>query len=187
MTTTQVNMILIGYFVILAVYGIVEVILQKQSPNWKSLKNDKVLILLFTSFYLSVYLAPLEFILIKPTISSGSIISGFLILITGIVLRFIGLSTLGKNFSATIEIKEESKLIVNGIYKYIRHPLYLATLLIAISGCIVFSCLFTWVFVILTLVGVVLRIKSEEDFLSAHFQEFGEYKKRTHKLIPFVY
>jgi isoprenylcysteine carboxyl methyltransferase (ICMT) family protein YpbQ len=36
---------------------------------------------------------------------------------------------LGKNYSITLQIKEDHELITDGIYKYVRHPMYFVLIL----------------------------------------------------------
>ncbi|HUX57492.1 MAG TPA: hypothetical protein VMV77_10990 [Bacteroidales bacterium] len=52
---------------------------------------------------------------------------------------------------------------------------------------IIFSCLFMWIFVLLTLIGILSRIKKEESFLAQQYEEYAGYKKRTKKLLPLIY
>jgi protein-S-isoprenylcysteine O-methyltransferase Ste14 len=184
---SKINFIILIYFLSLAVYGIAEILLQLRFSKWKFKKTDKGLLSIMIPFYLSIYLAPLENVLMQYKLLSILIITGFLILLIGVLLRISSLLTLKHNFSLVIESENTDSLIVTGLYKYIRHPLYLAVLLISFSGCIIFSCIITWIFVILTLIGIVKRIKKEEDFLILKYIEYREYMKKTFKLIPFVY
>ncbi|MFX1574983.1 MAG: methyltransferase family protein [Promethearchaeota archaeon] len=53
----------------------------------------------------------------------------FLLIIGGIILIYSRL-LLGKYGSSKITIEENHRLIIKGIYKYIRHPLYLGMILV---------------------------------------------------------
>jgi protein-S-isoprenylcysteine O-methyltransferase Ste14 len=108
-------------------------------------------------------------------------------LIFGVILRILGLLTIKNNFSMKIEADSSNCLVQSGIYKYIRHPLYLAILIISLSGSIIFSCIFNWIIVALTFLGVLSRIKKEELFLSKQYPDYEDYKNKTKKLIPFVF
>ena len=93
---------------------------------------------------------------------------------------------LGKNWSATLEIREEHKLVTKGIYNSIRHPMYSAiwlwvicqALLIddyigGLAGIISFGLLY------------LLRVKEEEAMMKEEFgQEYIEYMSKTNRLIP---
>lgn len=183
----KVNLIMLIYFVIIAAYGITEIILQLKFSNWKFRKTDKGLMSILIPFYLSIYMPPAEHFVMKHKLYYVLIIIGFILLITGILLRICSFLTLKRNFSLAIEADRSNKLVVNGIYSHIRHPLYLASLITSLAGSIIFSCILTWIFVFSTLVAIILRIKKEEIFLTTVYPEYEEYKNRTYKLLPFFY
>jgi protein-S-isoprenylcysteine O-methyltransferase Ste14 len=181
------NMIILIYFLSIAVYGIAEIILQLWFSKWKFNRIDKSLIPIMIPFYLSIYLAPVENILVQKNLSYILIMTGFSILLVGVIIRISSLLTLKQNFSLAIESDTTNFIVAKGLYKYIRHPLYLAVLVISMSGCIIFSCIIIWIFVILTLIGVIRRIKEEEALLILNHKEYKEYMKKTFKLVPFIY
>jgi len=183
----KLNLIIIAYFGLLTLYGVTEIILLMKFDKGFRKKNDNSFFLMVLPFYLSVYLPPAEYVLFRPTLHKGTLLLGFLLLIVGILVRMVALLQLGHNFSTAIVIEENSRLITSGVYRFVRHPLYLAVLLIAISGSIIFSCLITWIFVAVTLYGVLLRIQKEEQTLLEHYPEYARYKKQTWKLVPFIY
>ncbi len=180
-------MIFAIYFISLAIYGFNEIYLQRKYSKFSIEKIDLSFIYILFPFYMSLYLTPLEYYLLKPALHSASIITGFALLYMGIIFRIVALQTLRDGFSTAIESKKEVKLVTTGIYKYVRHPLYSTVLIIALSGSIIFSCTYCWVFVGLTLVGILFRIRKEEKFLIMQFEEYSEYIKRTKRIIPFIY
>jgi protein-S-isoprenylcysteine O-methyltransferase Ste14 len=181
------NLIVLIYFLTIAAYGITEILLQLKFSNWKFSKTDKKLIPVLVPFYLSIYLPPAEHLFLKNQLSSSCIIIGFSIVIIGISLRLLSLITLNSKFSISITPNQSKNLVVNGIYRYIRHPLYLASLLMSFAGCIIFSCVVMWIFPLITLIAVIYRIKEEEVALTKEYPEYIEYKNKTYKLIPFIY
>lgn len=111
---------------------------------------------------------------------------GIALLITGFLFRYSAIHVLGRDFNyAVAPIK---KLKTNGIYKYIRHPAYLGTLLYAIGTPLLFSSflgLFTGFFV---LISIIYRITIEEKFLEKIIgSKYLKYKESTYKLIPYLY
>jgi protein-S-isoprenylcysteine O-methyltransferase Ste14 len=181
------NLIVLIYFLAIAAYGITEILLQLKFSNWKFTKTDKKLIPILVPFYLSIYLPPAEHLFIKHQLSNSVVITGFLILIIGISLRLLSLITLKSNFSLSINSNHSNNLVVSGLYRYIRHPLYLASLLMSFAGCVIFSCVIIWIFPVITLIAVIVRIKEEEVALAEDYPEYIEYKNKTYKLIPFIY
>lgn len=181
------NLIVIIYFLIIAVYGISEILLQLKYSNWKFTKSDKKLLPVLVPFYLSIYLPPAEHLFIKHQLSKTFIIIGFSILVVGIFLRLYSLTTLKSNFSFSINPNQSNNLIANGIYRYVRHPLYLSLILMSFAGCIIFSCITIWIFSLTTLIAVVKRIKEEETVLTEKYPEYVNYKNKTYRLIPYIY
>src|SRR4030095_8704881 len=47
------------------------------------------------------------------------------------------LSDLGTNWSVTLELRENHRLITQGVYRYVRHPMYAALFLYAIGQALV--------------------------------------------------
>lgn len=93
---------------------------------------------------------------------------------------------LGRNFSVTLRIAEQHSLVTSGVYHYIRHPMYTAHLLWAISqGLLLSNWLAGWAFLVLSFPLYVVRIPKEERMMIEHFgEEYDAYKSRTGRLIP---
>jgi protein-S-isoprenylcysteine O-methyltransferase Ste14 len=102
--------------------------------------------IIMVPFYLSIYLAPVGNILLRTKLFPFFIILGSFFLFFGVILRIVGPLTIKNKFSMKIEA-DSNCLVQSGIYKYIRHPLYLAVLIISLSGSIIFSCRFNWIIV----------------------------------------
>lgn len=90
------------------------------------------------------------------------------------------------NFNITPEIKENSKLIKNGAYKYIRHPMYFSVFLM-MGGVVLTEINVTNIFCYMGLVVVLyLKASKEEKLWSEKLEEYKQYKKNTKMFIPFV-
>lgn len=115
-------------------------------------------------------------------------ILGLLLLLPTLWLFYRSHKDLGKNWSVSLEIRAEHTIIDSGVYKHVRHPMYSAIWLWALTqplllnnylagfgGLIGFGLLY------------FLRVKREETML---LQEFGDayqnYMQRTKRIIPFV-
>ena len=90
--------------------------------------------------------------------------------------------------SRTVEVQEGQKVVSTGLYGVVRHPMYLATLLMFVPMPLILQsfwglCVFA-VYPIL----IVVRIVNEEKLLSAELDGYAEYKKKVrYRLIPFVW
>lgn len=93
---------------------------------------------------------------------------------------------LGKNFTPFVAIKKEHALVTSGLYRRIRHPIYTAHVLWALSqGLLLPNWMAGWSFLVLMIPLFWFRIPREEGMLE---EEFGEsyriYKKNTGGLFP---
>lgn len=114
---------------------------------------------------------------------------GFILIITGLAIRISSIIILDKYFTSTITRVEDHKLVESGLYGIIRHPAYLGQLIIFLG---ISMALADWLSIvgmmIPVLAGYLYRISSEEKFLLKQFgNEYSAYKKRTKKLIPYIY
>ena len=75
------------------------------------------------------------------------------------------------------------RLVVNGLYHYVRHPLY-TTGLVIIWLMPVMTCNLLALFIGLTLYVVIGAVYEERKLLQEYGKEYEEYRQRTPMLIP---
>ncbi|MFQ5818262.1 MAG: methyltransferase family protein [Terriglobia bacterium] len=108
--------------------------------------------------------------------------------VAGDTVALVALRTLGKQYSGYVTLQEEHQLVQTGIYRVIRHPIYLRGLLTSIGLPLVFRSWLLFTFLAFTLVFVALRIRQEEKLLAEHFgAAFDAYRQRTWRLLPYLY
>ncbi len=78
-------------------------------------------------------------------------------------------------------------LVTTGPYAYLRHPIYAAIIHFVWAGALDnFSWpVLAWAETVTA--GAFTRMHIEEYLLKQKYPEYGEYKKRVKKLIPFIY
>jgi protein-S-isoprenylcysteine O-methyltransferase Ste14 len=115
-------------------------------------------------------------------------IVGLLLFIIGFSIELAGQITLRRSYSSTLVIKDDHQLVTHGIYRFIRHPMYLGVIMVAV-GIAAYSLSLGGIVIMLALVPIFLiRIKIEEKLLTDEFGDsYLSYKKSTRKLIPFLY
>jgi protein-S-isoprenylcysteine O-methyltransferase Ste14 len=114
---------------------------------------------------------------------------GLVLIVFGIALRAWSVQKLGRHFTATVQLKDDHKLITKGPYAIVRHPSYSGALT-AIVGSAVFlnSLVGTCVAFFFMMLAYYIRINIEEKVLFGKFGErYSSYQKRTRKLIPFIW
>lgn len=114
---------------------------------------------------------------------------GVFIMISGIGFRQYAISTLGKFFTSSIQIKKDHAIIRTGPYRYIRHPSYLGILTLAVGlGIALANWISLIVCVVLPAIALINRIQFEEKELEKHFgPQYQDYRKHTWRIIPYLY
>ena len=119
---------------------------------------------------------------------SAPFITGLLLIAIGLPISLTAVITLRRSYSSSLVIREDHQLIRHGIYKYMRHPVYLATSLAMLGLPLCLSSLYGFVTMLLLIPLFLNRIRNEEALLIEEFgAEYETYRETTKKLIPFVY
>jgi len=93
---------------------------------------------------------------------------------------------LGRQWSVKVEIQEEHKLVTDGIFNYIRHPMYAAHILWGIAQPLL---LWNWIAGLSMLVMLLplffYRVPKEEMMMVDEFgDEYRHYMDRTGRVFP---
>ncbi len=90
--------------------------------------------------------------------------------------------------SRTVEVQEGQKVISTGLYGIVRHPMYLATLLMFLPIPLILGSFWGLIPFALYPAVIVIRILNEEKVLTDGLCGYAEYKSRVkYRLIPFVW
>ncbi|MFQ5675603.1 MAG: methyltransferase family protein, partial [bacterium] len=114
---------------------------------------------------------------------------GIAMLVSGSAFRIWSIQTLGPFFSATVQIKEQHRIIKTGPYSIVRHPSYLGAYIAMAGGTIFLQSIFGFIIAMVAMgVAYKLRIDAEEETLTKTFgDDYLAYKMQTSKMIPFVW
>ena len=112
---------------------------------------------------------------------------GLLLCVTGAFIACWARYKLGKNWSLSIQKKENHELIKNGIYTIVRHPIYTGLLILFIGNTLIVGDYRGILAVIIVFISFWFKLIKEEKLLTETFgNQYLAYKKRTKALIPFV-
>lgn len=131
-----------------------------------------------------------DFIKLQECIFKLSTVSvlGLILFITGLIIRIAAKRTLRQNYSRILNISEDHRLIKHGVYKYIRHPIYLGAMLYTPGIPLLFSSMYGSIIMMALIPFLIYRIGIEEEMLIEEFgDEYREYMDNTKKLIPYIY
>jgi protein-S-isoprenylcysteine O-methyltransferase Ste14 len=94
-------------------------------------------------------------------------------------------SSIGSGITPTSATRKEHKLVTNGIYRYVRHPLYTVGSSLFISFGMMADNWFIAALGILTFILMAIRTPKEEANLIEKFgDEYREYMKHTGRFFP---
>ena len=90
--------------------------------------------------------------------------------------------------SRTIEVQEGQKVIDTGLYGIVRHPMYMATVIMFLSMPLVLGSPISFVIMLGYIPVIAKRIRNEEEVLTNGLDGYKEYKTRVkHKVLPFIW
>lgn len=114
---------------------------------------------------------------------------GILSMLIGLTIRYSAAQSLGEFYTRTLKILEKHYLVQTGLYRTIRHPGYLGTLLIGVGAGLAMNNWLVFLVALTTqLISKLYRIQVEETMLQDALGEaYKNYAERTWRLIPFVY
>ena len=111
---------------------------------------------------------------------------GVLVAVAALVMFRLTHRALGRNWSVSLDVRENHRLITDGIYRRIRHPMYTAFWLWAVAQALLLP---NWVAGFAGLIGFGTlffgRIAKEEQMMVDTFgDEYRQYMARTGRLLP---
>jgi protein-S-isoprenylcysteine O-methyltransferase Ste14 len=131
----------------------------------------------------------------RPPAPAEALASGVAIVEAALVLLFMGTSlilsyaavkALGKQWSVTAQVIESHELITTGPYAWVRNPIYTSmTGMLIATGLAVSTLSVLIAAVLLSSVGILIRVRLEEKLLRDTFgEDFEEYARRVPALLP---
>ena len=107
----------------------------------------------------------------------------------GVALRWWAIRTLGTHFTRNLQVVADQQLVVDGPYRYLRHPSYTgAILMYAGVGIGLGNVLGLAICVVFATIGFVRRIPVEEALLRRQLGgPYAQYASHTRRLLPGVW
>jgi protein-S-isoprenylcysteine O-methyltransferase Ste14 len=102
----------------------------------------------------------------------------------GLAMVSIGILQLNKNLTPFPTPRKGSQLIQNGLFKYVRHPIYTGIILVSFSMATYNGSV--WQFIVSFLMLILFYFKSsyEEEQLAKMFSEYSNYKCEAGRFLP---
>jgi protein-S-isoprenylcysteine O-methyltransferase Ste14 len=112
---------------------------------------------------------------------------GLFIAAIGLVIACWSRYLLGKNWSLSVQKKENHELIQTGFYSVVRHPIYTGVLLIFTGNVIIVGDYRGFISLAIVFYSFWFKLKKEENVLIELFgKSYLDYQKKTKIILPYI-
>lgn len=113
-------------------------------------------------------------------------IAGLGLVAAGLALHLHARRTLGRHWSAVVAVRDDHRLVTEGAYRVVRHPLYLAIVLLAVGTLLAHPSLAVLCAAVGVGAGVAVKVRLEDRVLhEALGATWERYAERVPALLPF--
>ena len=163
--------------------------LLRKRLNAKEEESEQKTVILFSGimFLAAFILAGLSFRFGWRMLPFGVSIAAALVFLAAYVLYA---EVLRENtyLSRTVEVQENQKVIDTGLYGIVRHPMYMATVILFLAMPLVLGSVLSFLVMLCYIPIIVKRIRNEEQVLEKGLPGYREYKKKVrYRLIPGIW
>jgi protein-S-isoprenylcysteine O-methyltransferase Ste14 len=162
----------------------------KVAKSYKTLRESGLLVVAWIGFFIPlIWIASPAFSFAEYPLHAVPLFAGAACLVIGLWLFYRSHADLGANWSITLEVREQHRLITQGVYRRIRHPMYSALFIYSLGHILVIP---NWVAgpsnVVVFAVLFALRVRPEERMMIDEFGvEYAAYSARTKRLVPGIW
>ena len=90
--------------------------------------------------------------------------------------------------SRTIKVEEGQTVVDTGLYGIVRHPMYMATILLCLMIPVVLGSWYALIVFAFYPAIIIVRLKDEEELLTRELPGYEAYKKKVkYRILPFVW
>jgi protein-S-isoprenylcysteine O-methyltransferase Ste14 len=116
-------------------------------------------------------------------------LTGLVLIVCGLIVRWIAILSLKGLFTVDVSFSKDHHLVMQGIYRFVRHPAYAGSLVSFLGLAFCFSNYISMVVIFVPIAAAFLhRIHIEEDALTNMFGgEYLDYCATTRRLIPGIF
>jgi len=153
----------------------------------KSRWDVGLLLLTIVGFWMPViWVSSSVFSFADYTLRPGSLIVGVACYMVGLALFHRSHADLGTNWSVTLQVRENHRLITRGVYRRVRHPMYAALFLYSAGQALVVP---NWIagpsYLIALAILFTRRVGIEERMMLEQFgDDYAAYLTTTNRFIP---
>jgi protein-S-isoprenylcysteine O-methyltransferase Ste14 len=136
---------------------------------------------------IALFFGPRDLFGLPVTINQPLWLAGQILFYLGIAIAVWAAILLGPNLTPLPKPKANGELIQAGLYRIVRHPIYFGVILVCFGWAAIEQTLYSFVLAVILLIFFDLKSKQEEIWLIEKFSNYETYRKKTKKLIPWIY
>lgn len=151
-------------------------------------KQQKIIQLTFSFFFFSGYIiSGFDRRFGWSDIPTNIVVCADIAVLMGYILVFFVFKQ-NSYASRIVEVEKNQKVITDGLYSYVRHPMYLGIIIMYIPTPIALGSYWGMIPMATVPVALVFRILNEEKVLCNELDGYKEYCQKTrYRLIPFIW
>lgn len=136
--------------------------------------------------YVVIQFSAILLLIINTNINNISTYSLILFIASAIIGVTAIINMKISNLNIMPELKDNHKLATNGIYKYIRHPMYTSVILLCLGFLLTEITTVNIIAMLILTIDLFLKSRLEEKLLEQRFNNYKDYKNNTYRFLPFI-
>ena len=157
-------------------YGLLFIIVSDTVKSWLFVTIQGILLVLLVFFTNATSSPPRTLKII------GNVVE-----LIGLVVLLISFYDLRKSLTALPLPKKHGVLQVRGLYKFVRHPMYVGVLVLSLGISIAGNSIAKFLILLALFILFNLKARYEENLLVAKYLGYKEYMKATPRFVPKLY
>ena len=141
----------------------------------------------FTLLFIIIISSAYEFKLVNRPLFPLIHYIGVTLILIGTALFTVIIINFGQYMSPNPVPREKSALKINGVYKFVRHPMYFTVLVLILGVILYFQAFYSLVWLVIAFFFLVYKSTIEESYLLKKFPEYSDYRASTKRIIPSIY
>lgn len=159
---------------------------RRQSPGSRLIQVSFFVLAFLLLFKDTLRVGPLAWRFVPPSFAADYV--GLALTIFGVAFAIWARLYLGRNWSGTVTVKQDHKLIRTGPYSVVRHPIYTGFELAILGTAITIGEIRGLAAAVVALIGMKLKSRLEETFMTEQFgAEYVQYRNDVKAMVPFIW
>ena len=164
-----------------------ETLQRRLNSKEKRKKQDGIVKISGALFILAFIVAGLDFRFGWSNVGKGIVYTAGVLFIISYAL-YAEVTRENKWLSRTVETSAGQKVVSNGLYGIVRHPMYTATIVMFLSMPLVLGSWWAFIVMITYIPIIAARIKDEEQLLKAELDGYTAYCRKVRwRLVPYLW